>query len=227
MQPRWHAKYEFRFYSSLHLFEITGRKAKNLKELVKHLREVDDSVIFNHTHTFVIRHHFLTPEPPSAFTHWVKETLKEEWLGEQLEGINTIEFTSLKELREKIVSTIDSYMKKTKKTRTVPEGEEFFFLRSIEFVFPTPYVANNIYEFVEALRVISPNSLYFHFFTAKLRLGKGTNDFSYWIETSLGEKDLAQSISQLDPYMYTLEELREVLIGMLEKEIHQVLRKAK
>jgi len=225
MQPKWHAKEGFRFYSCLHLFELTGRKARNLKELVKHLREVDDSVIFNHTHNFLIRHHYLTPQPPSAFTHWVKESLKEEWLGEQLEGINTIEFTSLKDLREKTLSTIESYIKKNRRYRIAPEGEEFFFLRSLEFVFPTPYLATNIYEFVEALRVISPNSLYFHFFTARLRLGRGTNDFSHWIETSLGEKELADRIAQLDPYMYTLEELREVLIAMLEAEIDRVLRR--
>lgn len=112
MQPKWHTKDPFRFHSCLHLFELTGREARNLKELVKHLREVDDSVIFNHTHNFLIRHHYLTPQPPSAFTHWVKEALKEEWLGEQLEGINTIEFTSLKDLREKIINTIEAYIKK-------------------------------------------------------------------------------------------------------------------
>jgi len=206
---------------------MTGRKARDLNELVEHLREVDDAVIFNHTHNFLVRHHYLVPQPPSAFTHWVKDTLKEEWLGEQLEGINTVEFTSIKALREKIIDTIESYIKNVGKSRTAPPGEEFHFLRSIEFVFPTPYVANNIYEFLEALKVVSPNSLYYHFFTAKLRLERGTNDFSYWIETSLGEPELAHTISQLDPYMYTLEELRSVLITMIEKELYKVLRKTR
>jgi hypothetical protein len=227
MRPRWHAEKEFRFFSCLHLFELTGRKARDLNELLEHLREVDDSVIFNHTHNFLVRHHYLVPQPPSAFTLWVKETLKEEWLGEQLEGINTVEFTNLKDLREKIITTIESYIENVGQSRTAPPGEEFYFLRSIEFVFPTPYVANNIYEFLEALRVVSPNSLYYHFFTAKLRLERGTNDFSHWLDTSVGEPELAQTIAQLDPYMYTLEELRTVLTAMIEDEVYKGLRKTR
>ena len=49
-----------------------------------------------------------------------------------------------------------------------------------------------------------------------LRLEKGTNDFSLWIETSIGDTELAQRISRLDPYTYTMEDLRKTIVKIIE-----------
>jgi hypothetical protein len=56
-------------------------------------------------------------------------------------------------------------------------------------------------------------------FEAKLRLGKGKNDFSAWIESSLDEPELAAEISRINPYTYTLEGLRLSLIQLIEKRL--------
>jgi len=66
---------------------------------------------------------------------------------------------------------------------------------------------------------ITIDSIYFHVFEARLRLEKGTNDFSSWIENSIGNKALADKISKLDPYTHTLEELRRVIIKIIEAQI--------
>jgi hypothetical protein len=50
-------------------------------------------------------------------------------------------------------------------------------------------------------------------------LGKGLNDFSTWLQDSLGEAELAEDIARLDPYTYTLEGLRSALIQLIEKRI--------
>ena len=63
-------------------------------------------------------------------------------------------------------------------------------------------------------------SQYFHIFEARLRLGKGTNDFSNWIESSIGDKELATDISKLDPYTQTLEALRKNLVKLIEKRMN-------
>ncbi len=84
---------------------------------------------------------------------------------------------------------------------------------------PTPYVAHDLREFAETLRKISLGSLYFHVFESRLRLGKGLNDFSTWLQDSLGEAELAEDIARLDPYTYTLEGLRSALIQLIEKRI--------
>ena len=84
---------------------------------------------------------------------------------------------------------------------------------------PTPYVAWNLREFVECLKKIGVHSLYFHIFEARLRLERVTNDFSFWIKTSVGEPELAVEISRLDPYTFTLEALRGEIITRVEKYI--------
>ena len=74
-------------------------------------------------------------------------------------------------------------------------------------------------EFLEILRKITIDAIYFHIFEARLRLERGTNDFSSWIEHSVGNKELADAISRLDPYTHTLEELRKVIIRKIEERL--------
>jgi hypothetical protein len=92
-------------------------------------------------------------------------------------------------------------------------------VKSVSVILPTPYVAHDLREFVEVLRKLSLGSLYFHIFESRLRLSRGLNDFSAWLEDSLDERELAQEIARLDPYNYTLEGLRSSLIQLIEKRI--------
>ncbi|MFA5089168.1 MAG: DUF5752 family protein, partial [Candidatus Omnitrophota bacterium] len=58
-----------------------------------------------------------------------------------------------------------------------------------------------------------------HVFEARLRLERGNNDFSNWIDYSLGDKELADQFTRLDPYTQTLEGLRKSLIQIVEDRI--------
>jgi hypothetical protein len=98
-------------------------------------------------------------------------------------------------------------------------GREFPFMKSVSVVISTPYVAHDLREFVEALRKISLGSLYFHVFESRLRLGRGLNDFTIWLQESLEEAELGEEIARLDPYTYTLEGLRSAFIHLIEKRI--------
>jgi len=210
----------FRFYTRLHLRELTGLKARNLQELLTHIKSVPGSVIYHHTHHFLQQHQYLTPEPPNDFAYWVSEVLQEKKLGEKLASINTCDFDTIRELRDKIASTIESYLEKSKeKPREVYEGGEFHFIKSISFILPTPYVAQSLEEFVSLLRKVTIHSLYYHMFESKLRLEKGKNDFSLWLETVLGETELAKKIERLDPYTHTMEGLRERIIRLIENRL--------
>ena len=99
------------------------------------------------------------------------------------------------------------------------ERREFHFVKSVGFIFPTPYLAYDLREFVEALRKVSLGSLYFHIFESRLRLGRGLNDFSAWLSDSLDEPELADEIARVDPYTYSLERLRSWLLQLIEKRI--------
>ncbi|UCB57269.1 MAG: hypothetical protein JSV30_01410 [Candidatus Omnitrophota bacterium] len=218
------AKQAFTFYTRLHLQELTGYKARDLKGLLKGIKELSGSVIYHHTHRFLQQHQFLSPEPPNDFAYWVAEVLGEHKLGEELASVDVIQFSSIRALREKLIQTIENhirYMENTGRGQFRVSGmeEQFHFIKTISFVFPTSYVVHNLLEFVESLKKVTINSIYFHVFEAKLRLEKSINDFSYWIDTNCGENELSKELARLDPYTYTLEGLRTKIINLIEKRI--------
>lgn len=210
---------EFIFYSSLKITESVGRNARDLEELLAGIREVDGSVIFNHTHHFLFQHQYWVPEPPSDFAYWVTDILQERALGERLASISTIEFHSIRELREEIIQIIESHFRQTRHSRSAPEGMEFQFIRANSVVFPTGHKAKNLKEFYDAIQKVSLNSIYHHVFEARLRLEKGNNDFSEWLKDSLEEKKLASRIEQLDPYIHTLEDLRSSIVKLVGQHL--------
>ncbi|MCK9432195.1 MAG: DUF5752 family protein [Candidatus Omnitrophica bacterium] len=215
------AKEPFRFYTRLHLSELTGLRATNLSQLLNLIKKVPGSCIYHHTHRFLQQHQYLSPEPPNDFAYWVTDVLGEDELGEKLSSIDTIQYATIRSLREKIVSTIEDYLKENgmARLRFAWEGEEFHFIKSVSFVLPTEYLVGDLGELLEVIKKITIDSIYFHIFESRLRLEKMDNDFSNWIRNSIGDKELADEISGLDPYTYTLDGLRNKLIRMLEKRI--------
>ncbi|RJP28262.1 MAG: hypothetical protein C4533_06080 [Candidatus Omnitrophota bacterium] len=205
----------------MHLTELTGFRASTLTQLLNLIKEVPGSSIYHHTHRFLQQHQQFSPEPPNDFSYWAVEILGEDDLGERLASVDTIQYPTIRSLREKIIETIENYLEEdpTAKLRFAHKGEEFHFAKSVSFVFPTNYIAANLKEFAEILKKITIDSIYFHIFEARLRLEKKANDFSYWIDTSLGDKELADGISRLDPYTYTLEDLRRKIVAMVERKI--------
>ncbi|MDD2752220.1 MAG: DUF5752 family protein [Candidatus Omnitrophica bacterium] len=215
------AKEPFRFCTRLHLSELTGLRAANLSQLLALIKDVPGACIYNHTHRFLQQHQYLSPEPPNDFAFWVTDTLGEDELGEELVSIDTMQYSRISDLREKITSTIETYLQDNplSKLKFARAGEDFHFIKSVSFILPTNYVAYDLREFTDILKKITMDSIYFHIFEARLRLEKQTNDFSYWIENSLGDRQLAQEISEFDPYTRTLEDLRNTIIQIAKKRI--------
>ena len=215
------AKEPFKFYARSHLTELTGLRATTLGQLCGLIKTILDACVYHHTHRFLQQHQYLSPEPPNDFAYWVTSVLGERELGEQLSSVNIIEYTTISSLRERFIKIIDDYLSSNPlaKMRFSREGEEFHFMKSVSFILPTGYVVYDLKEFSQALSQITIDSIYFHMFEARLRLGKGTNDFSNWLDTSLGDKELAESIADLDPYTYTLEELRKTVIKIVDMRL--------
>src|SRR5882762_11591524 len=133
----------FRFVTHITLTELTGRKARDLPELLENLRTVPPSVIYFHTHHFLEQHHFLSPEPPNDFAYWVTNALNEPELGERLAAIDTIQFHTISSLREALISTVDKHLVATSRHRSTTEGEALHFMSSRSIVIPTSYTANS------------------------------------------------------------------------------------
>ena len=221
------SKEAFRFFTETHLLELTGLKAANLQELLYHIKTVPPSVIYCHTHNFLQQHHYLSPEPPNDFAYWITGILGEEELGEYLFSIDTIQYTTIYELRVEIIRTIENYMAKHPRSlqKFATPGDEFHFFKSVSFIFQTPYTAFDLKEFHAALQRVTLDSIYFHMFEARLRIKQGINDFSKWLNDSLQEERLANTISSLDPYTHTLGGLRTILIKLVEKRLSEPLEK--
>lgn len=209
---------QFYFNTRFNLLELTGIKARNLEELREGIEKVPGSVIYYHTHHYLQQHQYLSPEPPNDFAYWVTNILKETILGERLASIDIYQFKTIRELRENILKEIEKYLKEIKRSyRQAVEGEEFNFIKAITFILPTGKVANNLEEFVQILKEITINSIYFHMFESRLRLEKGVNDFSLWIEKF--DPELARNISRIDPYTHTMEGLRKQICYLIEKRL--------
>ncbi len=206
----------FYFHTQFDLVEILSKKSKNVIELLEEIKIVPDSSIFYHTHKFLEQHHYLLPEPANDFAYWISNILEENTLGEEIGSVDIIDFSSIKELRNRFIEILKEYLRNNH-IRDCPKGSEFHFMACKTFILPTPYVAHNLKEFKENLKKVTKSSLYFHIFEARMRLGKTDNDFSRWLR-DLGKDKIAAEISHLDPYTYTLEGLREKIISVICKE---------
>lgn len=211
----------FEFNSRLHLIELTGARAATLPELLDRLRTVSGASIYHHTFHFIQRHQYLTPEPSNDFAYWVSHILGDKRLGEELAGIDIMAHNTIRSIREAFIDKIEAATKVRPNLRTlsVQEGDEFVFLKSVSFVFPSRYRAENLKDFAECLKQISLSSIYFHLFESHIRLEHPTNDFSDWLANSLNENQMAIQIARLDPYMMTGEGLRKRILTIVNKRI--------
>ncbi|MFA5078236.1 MAG: DUF5752 family protein [Dehalococcoidia bacterium] len=209
----------FHFYTRLHLKELTGLKATNLIALVNILKAAPDSIVYYHTHHFLEEYQYLNPEPANDFALWVGDALDNPILSEKLANIDTFEFTSLASLKNALISVMEQYMIENPGIRFTQAEREFHFVKVVNIIAPTNYYASDLREFVEVLRKVTLDSLYYHVFESRLRLQRRSSDFSVWIRDSFDESDLAEKIDNLVPYTTTLEGLRSEIIQLIEKRI--------
>jgi hypothetical protein len=208
----------FRFVTERHLIQLTGLKARNLPELLRSLETAPGASIFHHTHSHYLSHNYEKPFVYNEFAEWISHALQEKRLAEQLAAVDLFSFTSIRQLRERLVGTVSNFLQSSHgRLREAPPGDEFYFAKSKSFVMPTKYMAMNLDEFRNVLPHLTIDSLYFHFFEARLRLEKPSNDFSAWLY-SVGESGVAKRIEGLNPYDYTLDELKAELIVIAGEE---------
>jgi hypothetical protein len=208
----------FVFHTERRMVMLTGRRARNLVELLDYIRQVSGSSIFYHTHHQYLSHHFEKPVFHNDFASWVSLALLEEPLSEKLVAIDLLAFGSIRELRETIIRTVEAYLAKIGgRLQDCLPGQEFHFCESKSFIMPSGLVACDIPDFFAKLPKVTNTSLYFHFFEARLRLERPTNDFSTWL-CYRGAEKLAQAIERLNPYRMTMEELRGEIISLGNSE---------
>lgn len=214
----------FEFKQCVNLLKSTGRKARSLRELRGGLSEVADESIFHHTYQCLLKEK-RTLEHTNDFAQWVGETLKVSLLAEQLSNIDPYIFKSIIALRAEIVRAVDEYLQLFPKTIAVLQGDEFCFNEAITLISPVGIQAQNLAEFLMAIKYVNLESIYFHFYEARIRPPKEVDDFSNWFETALGKKELACRIRHIDPFMHDLEAARQHIVGLAEEELKKDMEK--
>jgi Family of unknown function (DUF5752) len=213
----------FEFKQCVTLLKSTGKKARNLREFRDALAAVNKGAIFHHTYQYFLKGHIL--EYTNDFAHWAGEGLEERALAEHLSNIDPYDFSDMEDIRKALVKAVDEYLERFPEPRDAMPGDEFFLNETITIVFPSGVQARNLAEFLMAIKYVDGSSLYYHFYDARQRL-RGVDDFSIWFEEALGKSELAKRVRAIDPFMHSLEGIRERIAAAVEDEVKRDMEAA-
>lgn len=212
----------FSFVGCFEIKEMLGRRARDVQELFEHLEEVSPDSIYYHTYSYFLRHRYIKGPYPNDFATWAGQDVGDRVLGERLGVLNPFAFDSVEALRNELISIIDDHLQRIQTVPRVDHGEPFEFMSSRIVEIPTNLQVSTLADFVEALRDVEVSAVYFHVFEAQLRMKNGKSDFSVWIEKTLGYSDLAHQLDALDPYLLSLEEIRDQIIELCQEALEGV-----
>lgn len=192
---------EFVFLKGRYLVELTGRKAKNLQELVSYISTADASTIFYHVFHPLLDAHLVPYEYPNDFSFWLSDSLKNKDLAEQVASIDIPESGGLEEVRRHLVKKIrrDLEISPDSLQYSVIPGNEFNFVKCRYVVLPTGQRASTLDEFVDNVSQASELSIFYHMVTSRLFTADKYDDFSRWILENTDEEQLAEQIRKIDP----------------------------
>jgi hypothetical protein len=209
----------FEFKQCVSIHKSTGKKAGNLRELRDVIAEASEESIVHHNYQYFLKGHML--EYTNDFAEWVGEHLGEKALAEHLSNIDPYDFKEIGALRNELLGLLDDYLDGFPNPKEAMPGDELYFNETVTLIFPAGIKARNLAEFFAAIKYIEEDCIYYHFYDARIRLGRGSDDFSRWFEDTLGEKDLAGKIRAIDPLMYTVEQIRTIIAGLVEKAVRR------
>jgi len=212
----------FEFRQCATILKATGVRAADLQELRDGIGTVSEESIFHHTFQYFLKGH--TMEYTNEFAHWAGESLEERALAERLSNIDPYAFGSIELLRQDIVAAIHDYLDRFPEPRKAMTGQEFYFNETLTLIFPAGVKAGNLAEFLMGIKFVDPESIYYHFYEARIR--HGADDFSSWMIEQLGKEDLASKIRAIDPFMHSIEDIRTHISEAVEADVKKDMETA-
>jgi len=214
----------FEFRQCISILKATGQKARNLRELRDRISDVSDESMFHHVYQYFLKEQRVL-EYTNDFAQWIGEMLKERVLAERLSNIDQYTYKSMTDIRCEIVRVLEEYLKEFPKIKAILPGDEFYFNESITLISSIGIQAKNLAEFLMAVKYVDLESIYFHFYEARMRPPEEIDDFSNWFEDALDKKNLANKIRYIDPFMHSLEATRQHIIELVENELKNDMEK--
>jgi hypothetical protein len=209
----------FAFMSEVGAIRWTGYRAEDLEEFAHGLERVSGSSIYYHFYHSLYRRHFLAVDYMHDPARWVLTSLNLPPLAERLAQIDPVDFASIRAARDRMVEVVRSFMGEAGEWIRIPCTAPFYFLEQDSLIFPTGVTAAGLSEFAVGLERVGETSLYYHLIEARLRLERHDNDFSTWLERSLGEKDLAEEIRDLNVHRRPIHVTRKKVLEAVRRRI--------
>ena len=211
----------FAFFGCLELRELTAHEARDARELLSELPRVPAESIFCHTAAVLLHRPVLLEAYPNDFALWAATEMSDRRLAERLAAVDAFPSDSLEAVREELVATIQDHLQHRQAAAPHTQGEPFRFLQVHLVPVPTGHQARTLRELRDAIALVDVSALFYHIIEARYRQGRRRGDFAEWIEAALGRPDLADRLAQIDPYVGSLERLRDrhlsVLSGVLDE----------
>jgi hypothetical protein len=210
------ARIPFEFVGCTELREILGSRAEDELQLMDLLEEVPIESIYHHTHEYFLRHQYLMGPYPNDFATWAATQVRDRVLGERLGVVDPYDFETLEDLREALIMVIDSHLSRLNVVPRVEDGKPFYFMQSRIVEVPTGIVAQTLQEFRDGLAKVDASAIHYHFYAARIRRNDRDGDFTVWVEGGLQMPELAQKLRTIDPYNFSLEQLRGRLVEICD-----------
>ncbi len=206
----------FWFWDCLLMPMPTGKKATNLRDLLQYLPGMGDPVLKYHLWQSRLTMMQPSVEYPNDFALWAVKALHDPRLAEKLSAVDPFDFENMSKVREALVELLEDYLWEYPHNPQVQPGFEFYFCEAAAVVMPSGIVARTLGEFCTALRKVGIDSIFYHFYEARWRLGaRIMDDFSRWLEFNFPLTDLVRDMREIDIYFYNLSEVRETILALI------------
>ncbi len=190
----------------------TGQYAYTLAELRDRLEIIPLSCIYYHFWGGLLRPKFDNPEYQNDFAIWVYHGLRDKPLAERMSLIDPSKYHDLEDLRSELIDILEERIDESELLPWMKANQRFYFVRSQTVVFDTRVRLDTPELLGEHIPHMSLGSVFYHFIDARRRPPWGRDDFTHWV-SGFGDDyaELAEQISQIDPYFTSLVELRDEL----------------
>jgi hypothetical protein len=206
---------EFTFLKARYIVELTGKRARSLKDFVDYLTVAEKSSIFYHIYHPLLDAHLVPYEYPNDFSYWFADTLQDKDLAEQVANIELPESGGLEFVRQTLLNKLDLAIK-SGKNHVVAEANQFSFVNCRFVVFPSGQKAKTLDELADNIAQASELSVFYHMVTSRLFKATRYDDFSEWIVNNTTDTELAEEIRRVDPTTH-------VNVRSIQQEVLQIM----
>ena len=191
----------------------------DLRDLGRRLEICPVESLYHHFCQTLLRPTFDDPEYHNDLAFWARHNLHDKTLAERLAIINPFEFSTLEDLRLAVLDVIEDRIGELPHISNVQTGDEFRFLQALTVTFETELSARDPGELLEAVRLMAPSSVWYHFIEARRRNPDHLDDFTCWLGEIGRDEPWLRTLSEIDFYFMSLRELQKEILSLFEKHL--------